>query len=184
LQGLTDNKLMLKVKSGDLDKLGLLYERHRHRLFGFFFKKNGNVSISEDLVQNVFIRILEYKHTFSGNGSFTAWMFHVAKNVSYDYFKKNERNNNQTDLAILKNTLCDGDDISLKMDQKEKISQLEKALLKLPKKKREIIILSKYKKYKFSEIGEILGCSEGAAKVKSFRALNDLRIIYLKMETH
>ncbi len=70
MQELTNNVLMLKVKSGDLDKLGLLYERHKKRLFGFFYKMNSDASLSEDLVQNVFVRMLKYKHTFTGEGSF------------------------------------------------------------------------------------------------------------------
>jgi len=53
MQELTNNALMLKVKSGDLDKLGLLYERHEKRFFGFFYNMNNNASLSEDLVQNV-----------------------------------------------------------------------------------------------------------------------------------
>jgi RNA polymerase sigma-70 factor (ECF subfamily) len=54
---------------------------------------------------------------------------------------------------------------------------------KLSPEKREILVLSKYKEIKFSEIGEILGCSEGAAKVKAHRALKDLRVIFLQLET-
>lgn len=90
MQELTNNALMLKVKAGDLDKLGLLYERHKKRLFGFFYNMNSNASLSEDLVQNVFVRMLKYKHTFTGDGSFTAWMFRTARNVNYDYYKKNK----------------------------------------------------------------------------------------------
>ena len=45
---------MLKVKEGDLDKLGLLlFERYHRVLFGFFYNKNKDVALSEDLVQNV-----------------------------------------------------------------------------------------------------------------------------------
>jgi RNA polymerase sigma factor (sigma-70 family) len=56
------------------------------------------------------------------------------------------------------------------------------AMEKLPADKREILLLSKYEEKKYKEIGEILGCSEGAVKVKVFRALQDLKVIYQQLE--
>ena len=180
---LTDNALMLKVKSGDLDKLGLLYERHKKRLFGFFYNMNSNASVCEDLVQNVFVRILKYKHTFTGEGSFTAWMFRTARNVNYDHYKKNKKDAHQTQLSSVAYKLEDESGLEAKMDKNAEVAQLGQAMMKLPPEKREVLILSKYKGIKFSEIGEILGCSEGAAKVKAHRALNDLRNIFMQLET-
>jgi RNA polymerase sigma-70 factor (ECF subfamily) len=72
---------MLQVKAGQVDQLGLLFERYHRILFSFFYNLNRNVEMSEDLVQNVFMRILKYKHRFKGDGEFKTWMFHIAKNV-------------------------------------------------------------------------------------------------------
>lgn len=174
---------MLKVKSGDLQKMGLLYERHKKRLFGFFYNMNSNASLSEDLVQNVFVRMLKYKHTFTGEGSFAAWMFRTARNVNYDHYRKSKKSGQQHDLSSLEFKLTDEEDMNVKMDHNDSVNQLKRAMLQLPVEKREILMLSKYKGLKFSEIGDILGCSEGAAKVKAHRALNELRTVFLKMET-
>lgn len=182
MHALTDNALMLKVKSGELDKLGLLYERHKKRLFGFFYNMNSNASISEDLVQNVFVRMLKYSHTFTGVGSFTAWMFKTARNVNYDYYRKHKNENKQSALTSVEYKLQDDCDLGAIMDQKDEVAKLNWAMKQLPIEKREILILSKYKGIKFSEIGEMLGCSEGAAKVKAHRALKDLRTIFLQLE--
>ena len=183
MHALTDNALMLKVKSGDLQTMGLLYERHKKKLFGFFYNMNSNASLSEDLVQNVFVRMLKYKHTFTGEGSFAAWMFRTAKNVNYDHYRKQKKSNHLQDLSNLEFKLTDEEDLNTTMDQKDSVNQLKRAMLQLPLEKREILVLSKYKRLKFSEIGDILGCSEGAAKVKAHRALNELRTVFLKMET-
>lgn len=182
MQQLTDNALMLKVKAGDLDKLGLLYERHKKRLFGFFYNMNQNASISEDLVQNVFVRMLKYKHTFTGEGSFAAWMFRTARNVNYDHYRKHKKEKNQSDLESVEYKLQDGQNFDSQMDTKDEVSQLNRAMQKLTPEKREILVLSKLKEIKYNEIGEILGCSEGAAKVKAHRALNDLRTIFLQLD--
>ncbi len=181
MQALTDNSLMLKVKAGDLDKMGLLYERHKKRLFGFFYNMNQNASLSEDLVQNVFVRMLKYKHTFTGEGSFAAWMFRTARNVNYDHFRKNKSSRFQEDVSSLE---YKGNETELEeeIDKKENVVQLNRALQRLPEDKREVLLLSKFKELKFSEIGEILGCSEGAAKVKAHRALKELRNVFLQLE--
>lgn len=182
MQQLTDNALMLKVKAGDLDKLGLLFERHKKRLFGFFYNMNQNASISEDLVQNVFVRMLKYKHTFTGEGSFAAWMFRTARNVNYDHHRKHQKEKNQSNLELVEYKLEDGQNFDSEMDKKDEVSLLKRAMRKLPPEKREILVLSKLKEIKYNEIGEILGCSEGAAKVKAHRALNDLRTIFLQLD--
>lgn len=181
MQQLTDNALMLKVKSGDLDKLGLLYERHKKRLFGFFYNMNHNPNLSEDLVQNVFVRMLKYRHTYSGEGSFLAWMFSTARNVRYDYHKKNGQKH--TDLTLVQYKIEDGDTIEKQMSRKEDVATIQKAMMKLDDEKREVLVLSKFKEMKFSEIAAVLGCSEGAAKVKAHRALKDLKQIVHRMQT-
>jgi RNA polymerase sigma-70 factor (ECF subfamily) len=56
------------------------------------------------------------------------------------------------------------------------------AMDRLPDEKREILLLSKYEEKKYKEIGDMLGCSEGAVKVKVFRALQDLKQIYQQLE--
>ena len=172
---------MLKVKSGDLDKLGLLYERHKRRLFGFFYNMSGDPNLSEDLVQNVFVRMLKYRHTYSGEGSFLAWMFRTARNVKYDHYKKNKELFH-ADLSSWDYKMVDHDNAIAQLEKKDNLVLLRKALMRLGEEQREVLVFSKLKEMKFSEIGEVLGCSEGAAKVKAHRALKELKRIVQKME--
>ncbi len=183
MQALTDNALMFKVKSGELDKMGLLYERHKKRLFGFFYNMNSNAALSEDLVQNVFVRMLKSRNTFTGSGLFVTWMFKIARNINYDHYHKYKKETNHRQVTELEYRLPQSEDLNETMDLEDDVSQLNRALQKLTPEKREILILCKYKEIKFSEIGKILGCSEGAAKVKAHRALNELRTIFLQLET-
>ena len=182
MHALTDNALMLKVKSGDLDRMSLLYERHKRKLFGFFYNMNSNASLSEDLVQNVFLRMIKYRHTFTGEGSFAAWMFRTARNVNNDHYRKNKKHANKKEMNSVDYKLEDEDDLSTKMDREDTNVQLRAALATLAVDKREILILSKFKGLKYREIGVLLGCSEGAVKLKAHRALNELRSVYLQME--
>ncbi|MGX1928710.1 RNA polymerase sigma factor [Flagellimonas sp. 2504JD4-2] len=173
---------MLKVKSGDLDKLGLLYERHKKRLFGFFYNLGNNPSVSEDLVQNVFVRILKYRKSYSGEGAFAAWMFRMARNVHYDHHKKMAKQNLSSGIAPDELKLVTEDQLNVDHEIEGNKAALKQALSMLPGEKRELLVLSKYRELKFSEIAQIIGCSEGAAKVRVHRALKDLRTIFLQLE--
>ena len=90
LEALSDNYLMAKVRDGDPEKLGLLYERYKRPLLGFFTGMVRDRELSEDLLQNTFVRILKYRHLFRGDGDFRTWMFHIARNVKNDHFRKNK----------------------------------------------------------------------------------------------
>ena len=60
----TDSTLMERVRAGDLEQLSELFERHHRRLYQFFLKLARDRSVAEDLVQEVFVRVLKYRHTW------------------------------------------------------------------------------------------------------------------------
>jgi RNA polymerase sigma factor (sigma-70 family) len=174
---------MLKVKDGDLDKLGLLFERYKKPLFGFFYGLNREAEVSEDLVQNVFFRILKYRYLFRGDGDFKTWMFHIARNVNHDHFRKNKIRHKES-LDNWEDRLGTDDNRSTQYKHDDEMQLLSMAMDRLPEDKREILLLSKFQEKKYKEIGEILGCTEGAVKVKVFRALQDLKEVYQQLEKH
>lgn len=169
---------MHKVKNGDLDKLGLLFERYKKVLFGFFYNMSHDAEASEDLVQNVFMRILKYREGFKGDGDFKVWMFHIARNVNFDHYKKAKKQQAE-EIDNWKDRL--GDDLLNREEQLEKdesLKLLELAMQRLDAEKREVLTLSKIDGMKYKQIGDILKCSEGAVKVKVFRALQALKEEY------
>lgn len=182
LEAITDNALMQKIQAGDVEKLGLLFERYKRMLFGFFYRVIGNKEVSEDLVQNVFIRILRFKNQFRGEGKFTTWMYRIARNEIADHFKMEKKLGYKEDFNDLAENI-DGDPLagqkSLKEDQ---IELLNYALQKLSSENRELIVMNRYQGLKYKEIGEMLDVSEGAVKVRTFRAMNELKKIYSKLE--
>src|SRR6185295_453488 len=86
----TDENLMLSVREGEVAKLGMLFDRHHRSLFDFFARMTGSRTVAEDLVQDVFFRMLKYRETFRSDSRFKAWMFHIARNARFDYFKKRQ----------------------------------------------------------------------------------------------
>src|SRR5579872_5758178 len=100
-----DNANMLKVRSGDLDKMALLFHRHHRPLFGFLFHMTRQKEASEDLLQNVFYRMLRSRHTFTGEGDFRTWMYFIARNVAKDFLKKSRA---AADIAVLEERMATG----------------------------------------------------------------------------
>lgn len=183
MESILDNALMLKVKEGDLDQLGLLFERYKKMLFGFFYNLNHDAELSEDLVQNTFMRILKYRKGFNGDGEFKVWMFHIARNVSYDHFRKNKWREND-DITDYNERISDeGLNKVESIAKYEEMQLLKQAIRKLDSEKREVLTLSKLEGLKYKQIGEILDCSEGAVKVKVFRALQALKEIFKELES-
>jgi len=107
-------------------------------------------------------------------------MYHIAHNVFLDHYRKNFHYQNTEEISDL--GLEDENYIDEAVINDEKIRLLNLALKKLSPDQREILILSKYQELKYKEIGEILNCSEGAVKVRIFRALNELRKFYSELE--
>lgn len=181
LEALSDNSLMIAVRDGEVERLGLLFERYKRPLYGFFYGMNRNQELSEDLVQNTFFRILKYRHLFRGDGDFRTWMFHIARNVSHDHFRKDKFRHKES-VDDWQNRLGHDENKSTEMQLADESYMLSIAMDRLPEDKREILLLSKYQDKKYKEIGELLGCSEGAVKVKVFRALQELKAIYHQLE--
>lgn len=175
-----DNLLMLQVKAGDLDKLGILFDRYKMPLYRYFYLRTGDKAASEDLVQNVFMRIIRYRERFQPVGQFKSWMFSIAHNLGIDHQKKRARRKKLDDTR-------DDERIESRTAEKnlldcERLALLEKALQRLRGDYREVLILSRYQELKYHEIGEILGCSEGAVKTRIHRALKELKNLYHELE--
>ncbi len=173
---------MLKVKKGDLEKLSLLYHRYSRRVFGFFYRLTGDGATSEDLVQNVFMRILKYKHTYSEDGKFETWIFHMARNIHHDHYKKNSRYSWQEDMGDWESQLSDQKNAEVVAEKNDELGMLRQALQNLAPEKRELIEMTRFQKMKYEQVASLLGVTESAVKVRVHRVLKELRQAYLKLE--
>ena len=176
----SDNELMLEVKAGDLDKLGVLFERYRLPLYRYFRMHLGNDRACEDLVQNVFVRIIRYRERYQPVGKFKSWMFSIAHNIGIDHIRKRSRLVNRGEDEMPEPV----DERTAEHDvvQSEKIGMLKEALARIRDDYREVLVLSRYEGMRYREIGEVVGISEGAVKVRIHRALKELTEIYNGME--
>ena len=170
---MTDEQAMLSVTEGDTDKAAILYERYKKSLLNFFVYRYVPYENARDLTQQVFWRLLRYRHTYKANMVFKTWIYEMARNVWHDYAKQNPK---LTELTEIDNRGEATDETS---DQNE---QLYAALAQLPETYREVLLLSRFQDMNYDEIGQTLGLSVANVKVRVFRAMQKLRDIYFKLD--
>ncbi|HEV2354742.1 MAG TPA: RNA polymerase sigma factor [Puia sp.] len=180
---LSDNALMLKVRSGDLDKMSLLFQRYHRPLYGFLYHMTGQRESSEDMVQTVFYRLLKSRHTFTGEGEFKTWMYHVARNVLSDHFKGSRRSGYVVDVTGFEEKLAADGALFDRVERRLAVQALHKAMAALSPESREILVLSRFQELKGAEIAGILEISVGAVKVRIHRAIGQLKALYLQQQT-
>ena len=176
---LSDEALMLAVKDGDVAKLGILFERHHRALFDFFARMTGSRQASEDLVQDVFFRILKYRNTYRNESQFTTWMYHIARNTRFDQFKKRRPELIGTDQEV--DVPSTGISAARQLENDQQTELLERALMKLSDERRELLVLARYREMKYEQIAELLAVDIGTVKVRVYRAMKELREIFLKL---
>jgi RNA polymerase sigma-70 factor (ECF subfamily) len=182
LEELSDNYLMKRVQEGDFSKMGLLFERHHRTVFAYFFRCTADKGKSEDLVQNLFIRLLKYRAGFTGKGQFSYWMFATARNLWIDEYRKKDPIAKGRTLSQIPDTEDIAPDAYETLARQERHEQLRNALARLTPEKREAIVLSRFNGLKYSEIAEIAQCTENAIKSRIQRGLMELKEILVHIE--
>ncbi len=165
---------MEAVRQGDLGGMAVLFERHHRALFNYFLHLNGNRQMSEDLVQDVFVRMLKYSRTYQPGKPFAAWMYQIARNARIDILRQRRR----TEVDFSDTDIASNDRIDDALGRKQEVAMLRKALGQLPEEKRELLILSRFQNLKYEEIAALLGCEVGAVKVRVYRAVRALANLY------
>jgi len=163
-----DEDLMLQVRDGAGEMLGVLFDRYQTPLFNFYSKLTGDRALSEDLVQEVFLRILKYRQSYRPGTPFRAWVYKIARNARIDHFRKFPRE------AAFEPEMLPPVPTDSAQEQQE-VELLLRALQQLPEEKREILLLCRFQELKYEEIAELLGCELNTVRSRIHRALQDLR---------
>ena len=177
----SDHELMLAVRAGEIRRLGELFERYHKPLYGFFVRLTNQPSASEDLVQIVFYRILKYRHTYRDEGKFSAWIYHLARKVSADHFRKHARTPTPMDPADFHDQADQGAAPDAQAGTTDDLELMRRALARVSHDHREVLVLARLQHLNHQEIARLLDCSVGAVKVRAHRALKELREVYFKI---
>ena len=172
---LADEELMFHVRNGTGEMLGVLFSRYHSPLFNFYCKLTGDRTLSEDLVQEVFFRILKYRQTYRPDTPFRAWVYQIARNARIDHFRKQKP---EVEWEVEMSPAIVPTDSA---QQKQEAELLHRALLELSEEKREVLVLSRFQELKYEEIARLMGCEVNTVKVRVHRALQELRQIFQRL---
>lgn len=167
---------MAEVRDGDVARLGELFERHHARLYHFFLRLSRDRGTAEDLVQEVFVRMLKYRGTYKSEAEFTPWMFKLARNAATDLWRARPKELQHDPEAPEPAAELHHPVETMTQEQQER--RLVAALESLPSEKRELLMLARFSEMRYDEIGELLGVSVGAIKVRVHRAMKDLKAAF------
>lgn len=178
---LSDEKIMSRVKDGYLSELSQLFERYHVKLYNFFLKLTFDPAASEDLTQNLFYRIIRYRHTFDGTtGTFKSWIYQMARNIHIDFCRQQRKYTHRFST--------NGEELPDRFSpeegdyQEDDFKRLDQALSQLPPEQREVLVLSRYQGLKYGEISKLRNSSVAAIKVQVHRAIRQLRSLYFKQQ--
>jgi RNA polymerase sigma-70 factor, ECF subfamily len=181
-----DEDLMSRYAAGEVAAFEELLRRHERAVFNFIARFLGDRAAAEDLVQEVFLRVIKVAPRYKKKAKFRTWLFTIARNASIDRARRltrrsevslNRSVSNDDDGATFLDQLSDADavDSAGKTVRAEFRARLQAALDELPDAQREVFAMREFGGLKFREIAEALGESENTIKSRMRYALEALR---------
>ncbi len=175
-----DHELMVKIGNGDHSALRNLIERHQHPLIGTISKMLGNESDSEDIAQQVFIRVWKHAKRYKPDNKFTTYLYTIARNLVYNESRRRSRKRTtSSDQLAEDHHLQFPADANREPDnsllESELTKAIDEAIQKLPENQRMAVVLRRYENVPYEEIAEILNTSVPSVKSLLFRARTTLR---------
>lgn len=156
-----------------------LYEHYHHDIYQFLFYMVRNKEQAEDLVQEVYIRVLKSYDRFEGRSSEKTWLFSIAKNVAIDFFRKQKgwkqrllERFDWTAQQVKDNSRPIPEEIAI---QREEIKWVYRCLEHCTFDQRAVIILRYIHDLSIAETAEALGWTESKVKTTQHRALGVLK---------
>lgn len=182
---LTDEILMERYQRGDARAFEILVSKHQGPVFNFVLRILGHREAAEDVLQEVFMRVVKGAAQFERRAKFTTWVYTIARNLCIDAQRKaryrrtdslDQGVDDEPDGPTLGATIGDGsrgtDDRAFDVQARAAIVA---AIAELSEEQREVFTLREYAGLPFQEIANIVGCPENTVKSRMRYALENLR---------
>lgn len=188
---LDDEVALTLAARGDVEAFGVLYERYVGRIYNYIYYRTGNYEDAEDLTARVFFRAMRHIGNYRHRGlPFSAWLYRIAHNLVANWHRDNSRKQ-EIPLDDISLPPIRGDHPETRLLKSEEEENLLKMIRRLPPERQQLLILKFVERMSNSEIGEIMGRTEGAVKSLYHRTLLSLRqevgeeiIIYEKLDSN
>jgi RNA polymerase sigma-70 factor, ECF subfamily len=182
----SDEGLMLRYQKGDVRAFELLLSRHRRPVFNFVLRYVGEPAHAEDLMQEVFLRVIKGADGYQRQAKFTTWLYTIARNLCVDASRRGKHrkaqsldapiNREESEGQTLLDVVADrGPAIDRKVIGKELHGRMQAAISHLSEDQREVFLMREFLDMPFKDIAEVVGCPENTVKSRMRYALEKLR---------
>jgi RNA polymerase sigma-70 factor, ECF subfamily len=182
LEPTTDDKLVLRIASGDASALEQLYDRYVRQCFGLALRIVGDPALAEEVVQEVFLKLWSQPERYSPQrGQFVSWLLSLVHHRAIDELRRRSR----TEVALedpvtgglLSTEADEHPDPSEEVWLRERQRAVRQALAGIPQNQRELLELAYFGGLSQSEIASRLGQPLGTVKTRMRAGLQQLRTL-------
>jgi RNA polymerase sigma-70 factor (ECF subfamily) len=163
-------EIIIRCQKGDNQAFTELVDMYAKSCYGYFYRLCGNAAVSNDLLSELFIKIVEKIGTYKG-GSFKGWLFTVASNLFYDYLRFQYRQKKLLDGK--------GDTLRYQRVQSDEAidlkDEIQTYLAKLDDDTAELLIMRFYSQLSFRQLADLRSEPIGTTLSKVHRGLKKLR---------
>jgi len=181
-----DEALMEAYQRGDTRAFEVLLHRHQRPVFNFLARQVGNRHLAEDLMQEVFLRVIKGARGYKREAKFTTWLYTIARNLCVDNARRaKHRQATSLDQPVGKDggRTTVGDLVPDKgtpaadrnVVNRQLQGRLREAIERLSEEQREVFLMRETLDLPFKEIADIVGCPENTVKSRMRYALENLR---------
>ena len=179
---LDDNELLRSMLAGDEDALVALYRRRQGPIYRFAYQMSGSVTLAEDVTQEVFLFLMCDAHVFDpARGSLSSFLLGVARNHVLRRLRGEHlltARAAELDAEVIDEQIDESNPLD-DLTRAESIESVRKAVLSLPERYREVVVLCELQEMSYGEAAEVLECAIGTVRSRLHRArallLNKLR---------
>jgi RNA polymerase sigma-70 factor (ECF subfamily) len=164
-------RIVIGCKDGDAQCFSQVVDMYASRCYGYFYRLTGNKDISDELLSELFVKLVEKIGSYKG-GSFESWLFTIASNIFHDYLRSKQR---RKKLLETQKEQLESQTTGPKQSDGEQIDRLQIQLRRLDADTRELIMLRFYSQLSFKEIAQTRSEPIGTTLAKMHRGLKKLR---------
>jgi RNA polymerase sigma-70 factor (ECF subfamily) len=170
-----DDEVLARASQGDGEAFGILYERYVTRIYNYIYYRTGHAFEAEDLTARVFQRASNHISRYRNMGlPFSAWLYRIAHNLVANWYRDNQRRQ-EVPLENTDELVHKSEHLETTLVHNQEMERLLKHIRALTPERQQLIILKFVERLSNTEIGQIMGRSEGAIKSLYHRTLINLR---------
>lgn len=170
----TDDELVRRARGGDEAALDALVRRHADAVFRIALSVSGDRDAAQDVAQDAFLKAFRALGSFRGDASFRTWLLTIAANTARGVMRRQGRRR-ETDLDAITPLASQERSPDEAAELSTEAARARRALAQLPEKQRLSVQLRVDEGLSFREIGDVIGSTEGAARVNYFHGIRRLR---------